>query len=340
MKSLVYMGPKQIEIRERPIPVINSGEALIKVKYCGICGSDLKIYRGKHSRIQPDTVLGHEFVGQVVDFKMADIHSEIKMGDYVVVEPIIHCHNCYYCKIGKYNLCNNRGIYGCDIDGAFAEFVKVPIDKIIKISNATNLKKMALVEPLAVAVSAVNKCNVKIGDRAVVLGGGPIGLLVSQVLQFTGVSKVIVSEINKFRIEMAKKLGLEAVNPKEIDLGEYTKTLNKDGVDIVIDTVGYPSAIKSALSLVRRGGLINIVSLYSESVPIDLLKIVYSELTLKGTFIYTYNDFLKAKELLEAGLIKVKPLISAIYPLKDAVKVFKEIEEGKIDYLKILIEIK
>lgn len=339
MRSIVYMGPKNIEIRERPMPVIKLGEALIKVKYCGICGSDIKIYKGKHSRIQPNMVLGHEFVGQIVDLKI-DNPVEVKIGDYVVVEPIVHCHHCYYCKTGRYNLCKERGIYGCDFDGAFAEFIKVKIDKMIKVLDASNLKKMALVEPLAVAVSAVNKCNVKVGDKALVLGGGPIGLLVSQVLQFAGVSKVIVSEINKFRIEMAKKLGLEAVNPKEIDLGEYTKTLNKDGVDIVIDTVGYPSAIKSALSLVRRGGLINIVSLYSESVPIDLLKIVYSELTLKGTFIYTYNDFLKAKELLEAGLIKVKPLISAIYPLKDAVKVFKEIEEGKIDYLKILIEIK
>lgn len=338
MKALVYMGPKQMEIRERPMPVIKLGEALIKVKYCGICGSDLKMYRGKHSRIQPDTVLGHEFVGQIVDLK-TDNSLEVKIGDYVVVEPIIHCHSCYYCKTGRYNLCNKRGIYGCEVDGAFAEFVKVSIDKMIKVLDVSDLKKMSLVEPLAVAVSAVNKCNVKVGDKALVLGGGPIGLLIGQVFQFAGVSNIILSEINNFRLEKAKKLGFEAVNPKEIDLGEYTKTLNKDGVDIVIDTVGYPSAIKSALSLVRRGGLINIVSLYSESVPIDLLKIVYSELTLKGTFIYTYNDFLKAKELLEAGLIKVKPLISAIYPLKDAAKVFKEIEEGEIDYLKILIEI-
>lgn len=337
MKSLVYVGPKQIEIRERPIPIIKSGEALIKVKYCGICGSDIKMYKGKHSRIQTDTVLGHEFVGQIVDLKI-DNPLEVKIGDYVVVEPIVHCHHCYYCKTGKYNLCEERGIYGCDIDGAFSEFVKVPINKIIKISDINDLKKMALVEPLAVAVSTVNKCNVKIGDRAVVLGGGPIGLLIGQVLQFAGALNVIISEINEFRLKKAKEIDLEAVNPKEINLGGKVRTLNKEGVDIVIDTVGHPSAIKSAFGLVRRGGLINIVALYSEPVPIDLRKIVYSELNLKGTFIYTYNDFLKAKELLEAGLIKVKPVISAIYPLKDVVKVFKEIEEG-IDYLKILIEI-
>ncbi len=337
MKGLVYMGPEDLRLMDRMEPKLADNQVLLKVKYCGICGSDMTMYAGKHTRLQPDTVLGHEFVGEVVEIR-TDKQSDLKIGDYVAVEPIIHCHQCFYCKSGRYNLCHHRGVYGCDVDGGFAELVQAPLDKIIKLPKSGELKKMALIEPLAVAVSVANKCQFRVGDTVVVLGGGTIGLLVAQVIEHSAAGNVIVSEIDPYRLQKARALGLKAVNPNQDDLESRVKELKKDGADVVIDSVGHAEAIKTAFELVRRGGLINIVALYHGKVPVDLLQLVYSEIDLMGTFIYTYQDFITAKELLERELIAAEALITAVYPLAEAVDVFKKMHYQN-EGLKTLIKV-
>ncbi|MCF6097141.1 alcohol dehydrogenase catalytic domain-containing protein [Thermovorax subterraneus] len=337
MKALVYWGPKDVRLMDRPKPEIQNDEVLIKVRYCGICGSDMTMYSGKHPRIRPGTVMGHEFVGEVVEIKTSK-KTDIEIGDFVVVEPMFNCHNCFYCKTGRYNLCDDVQMCGRDVDGGFAEFVKVQLDKVIKLSKSCDLKRMALTEPLAVAVSVVNKCKLKVGDTAVVLGGGPIGLLVAQVLRYSGASSVIVSEINEYRLQKAREMGFVAVNPNEEDLKSRVQNFNKVGADVVIDCVGHPSSFETALKLVRKGGLINIVALYHDKVSVDLLQIVYSEIDLKGTFVYTYNAFRTAKDLLEKGLIDVEPFITAVYPLENVVEAFERIYRGTDD-LKTLISV-
>ena len=337
MKALVYMGPEDVRLMDRPKPEIQNNEVLIKVKYCGICGSDMVMYYGNHTRLQPGTILGHEFVGKVVEIKATN-KTDLELGDHVAVEPIIHCHNCFYCKTGRYNLCLDRGICGCDVDGGFAEFIKVPLDKVIKLPKSCELKKMALIEPLAVAVSVVNKCELKVGDTAVVLGGGPIGLLVAQVVRYSGATGVIVSEINEYRLQKTREMGFVAVNPTKEELKSRVQGFNKFGADVVIDCVGHPLSIKTAFELLRRGGLINIVALYHDKVPVDLLQIVYSEIDLKGTFVYTYNDFLAAKDLLEKELIDVEPFITSVYLLENTVRVFEKIYH-EADGLKTLISV-
>jgi len=337
MKALVYMGAKDVRLMDRPKPEIQNDEVLIKVRYCGICGSDMTMYSGKHTRIRPGTILGHEFIGEVVEIKTTK-KTDLKIGDQVAVEPIFHCHNCFYCKIGRYNLCDDTRVCGREVDGGFAEFVKVPLDKVLKLSKSCELKKMALTEPLAVAVSVVNKCKLKVGDTAVVLGGGPIGLLVAHVIHYSGAASVIVSEINEYRLQKAREMGFVAVNPNEEDLKSRVQSFNKFGADVVIDCVGRPSSIETALKLVRKGGLINLVALYHDKVPVDMLQIVYSEIDLKGTFVYTYNDFRVAKSLLEKELIDVEPFITSVYSLEDAVKAFERIHQGA-DGLKTLISV-
>jgi len=337
MRSLIYVGPEDVRLMDRPKPELRHNEVLIRVKYCGICGSDLTMYSGNHTRLQPDTVLGHEFVGEITEIKTTQ-KTGLDIGDHVAVEPIIHCHNCFYCKTGRYNLCHERGIYGCEVDGGFAEFVKAPLDKVIKLAKSCDLKKMSLLEPLAVAVSVVNKCKFEVGATVVVLGAGPIGLLVAQVMRYSGTAGVIVSEINEYRRQKAQEMGFVAVNPGEEDLKSLVQGSNKFGADVVVDAVGHPSSIKTAFELVRRGGLVNIVALHHHKVMVDLLKIVYSEIDLKGTFIYTYNDFCAAKDLLEKDLIDVEPFITAVYPLEDVVGVFEGIYRGD-NGLKTLIKI-
>jgi len=337
MKALVYVGPKDVRLMDRPKPELQDNEVLIKVRYCGVCGSDITMYLGKHTRIRSGTIMGHEFLGEVAEIK-ANRKTDLEIGDCVTVEPIVHCHDCFYCKTGRYNLCFSRGICGCDVDGGFAEFVKVPLDKIIKLSKSCDFKKMAIIEPLAVAVSAVSKCKLQIGDTAVILGGGPIGLLIAQVMRYRGATGIIVSEINTYRLQKAQEMGFVAVNPNKENLISTVKGFNELGADVVVDTVGNHSSVETAFKLVRRAGLINLVALYHEMIPIDLLQIVYSEINLKGTFVYTYNDFRGAKNLLEKGIFDVKPFITDVYPLEDAAEVFEKIYR-RDNGLKTLIEI-
>jgi len=336
MRSLVYKGPNELKIEEKPKPQLKSGEVLIKVKYCGICGSDITIWKGKHPRAKSGVILGHEFTGEIVE--MYDVNSNLCIGDKVVVEPLIHCHRCDYCKEGKYNLCNKIGLYGIDENGAFAEYVKVSSDKVIPLSLSADLKKMTIVEPLAVAINAVSKSNIKLGDTVVILGAGPIGLLIAQVARDAGAAKIIVSEINESRLKRAKDMGFIIINPQEEDIKKEIKKINPNGADLVFDVAGHPSVVDSAFKIVKKGGEINVVAIYTQKALISLQKLAYSELTIKGTFIYTWKDFYRAKILLENDLIDSKSIITHIFPFEDSIKGFEMMKEG-FDGIKILIEI-
>lgn len=336
MRSLVYKGPNELKIEEKPKPQLKFGEVLIKVKYCGICGSDITIWKGKHPRAKSGVILGHEFTGEIVE--MDEVNSNLSIGDKVVVEPLIHCHRCDYCKEGKYNLCNKIGLYGIDENGAFTEYVKVLSDKVIPLSPSTDLKKMTLVEPLAVVVNAVSKSNIKLGDTVAVLGAGTIGLLVAQVVRDAGAAKIIVSEINELRLKRAKKLGFIIINPQKEDVEKEVKKISPKGADLVFDVAGYPSVVNSAFKIVKKGGEINVVAIYTQESLVSLQKLAYSELTMKGTFIYTWEDFYRAKILLENDLIDSKSIITHIFPFKDSIKGFEMMKEG-FDGIKILVEI-
>jgi len=334
VKSLIYYNPGEVRVVERPIPQIREGEVLIRVKYGGICGSDIKIMKGHHDRAVPGVILGHEFVGEIAEIK--GNYHDIKVGDAVIVEPLVHCHTCYYCKTGKYNLCNEIGVLGTDLDGGFAEYVKIARDKVFKI-YPEKMKKMALVEPLAVAVNAVNNCYVGSEILAVVLGGGTIGLLMAQLLRKRG-ARVIISEINDYRIKKAGTLGFTVFNPLKDDLEKEVRKLDKNGADLVIDAVGHPSVTDVAFRLVKKNGVINIIGISSEKFLLDLKSVVYSQLNIRGSFIYTFKDFLTARKLIDKDIIEVVPLISHIFPLNEAEKGFEVMKTGE-DCLKVLLRI-
>lgn len=333
MKSLIYAAPGEVKVTDRPKPELADGEVLIKVKYCGICGSDLKIMKGKHDRAKPGIIMGHEFIGEVADMKGS--FPELKIGDPVAVEPLVHCHKCYYCKSGKYNLCNEIGVLGTDLDGGFAEYVKISGDKVFKL-NTDNYKKMALIEPLAVSVHVVNGCNAGPGSSAVVLGGGTIGLLTAQLLRNSG-AEVLVSEIDDYRIRKAEGLGLSVINPLQEDIEKKAKELDSYGIDIVVDAVGHSAVTDTAFKLVKKDGLISIVGISGEEYPLNINSVVYFQLNIKGSFIYTYKDFFTAKKLLENELVEVEPLISHVFSLDEAAKGFEVMKSGK-DCLKVLIK--
>jgi threonine dehydrogenase-like Zn-dependent dehydrogenase len=187
MKSIVYRNTQTITVEEKPIPEIGPGEALVKVAYVGVCGSDMNIYQGMHPRAKAPLVMGHEFSGVIEKGP-----SEWPKGTPVTVYPLLSCGQCDPCRNGYAHVCNTLRLIGIDCDGAMAEFVKVPVEKLLKIPPNLSLKLGAFLEPLAVGVHAVRRSGYKPGDRAVVFGAGPIGLCVATCLKYFGASEVII----------------------------------------------------------------------------------------------------------------------------------------------------
>jgi len=239
MKAAVWYGENDIRIEQREKPSTKEGEVLIKVEAVGICGTDLMIYQGKFPRSRPPLIPGHEFAGEIVATK--NVPSNLKVGDRVVVNPLIFCGRCVACRMGFPNVCQKLGLIGVDIDGSFAEFVKASWEKVHRIPSDFSWETAALIEPVAVAVHAVKSSACKIGDSVAVLGAGPIGMLIAMVARTAEASQVILTEVLKYRLGLAEKLGFCAVDSSGNDVVEkiYKMTKGK-GADVVFDTAAAP----------------------------------------------------------------------------------------------------
>ena len=327
MKALVWHGKNLVRPGEVDRPECREGEAIIAVKNAGICGSDLTIYEGKHTRAKAPLIMGHEFSGVIVERK-GDDRPDLKVGDRVTVEPTFYCGVCELCRSGNYHICAKKGLYGIDVDGAFAEFVRVSLKSIYKLPQGASFEEGAMVEPLAVAVRSIGLSRLMIGEFVAVLGAGPIGLLTAQVARAAGAAKVVVVEPVEFRRKMAEGLGFPAVNAEGATLENILKTTGGHEIDIVFDAAGAAPAALLETQLVRRAGRIVLVALYKNPVPYDLRIIAFTELQVIGVCVYTSKDFSKAVSLLEGGKIQLAPLVTHRYPVEEGVEAFQTLTKG------------
>ncbi|MBC7331387.1 MAG: alcohol dehydrogenase catalytic domain-containing protein [Synergistetes bacterium] len=318
MKALVYEGPHEVRFKDVPVPQLKEGEALIRVAYAGICGSDLMISAGKHPRARPPLILGHEFCGEVVD--VYDSKDKGWVGKRVAVEPLISCGECRPCLEGNYHVCEKLGFYGIDAPGGMAEYVAVSTGRLYDVEGLS-LEDAALVEPLAVAVHAVRRSNFKVGERAVVFGGGAIGNLLSQVLLSSGASEVIVSEVSSYRREYLKKLPIKVVSPDE-------GALENNGADVVFEAAGVPETVEKALDVTRVRGTLVQVGLPKAPVPSNLVKLAFKEITWIGCRVYNRWDYLASIDLLRQGKINKEALITHILPLEEGANGIEMLKSG------------
>lgn len=335
MKAAIWYGENEIRVEEHEKPSIKEGEVLIKVKTVGICGTDLMIYKGEFPRSRPPLIPGHEFAGEVVATK--DIQSNLKIGDRVVVNPLIFCGRCIACRMGFPHVCTKLKLIGVDVDGSFAEFVKASWEKVYRIPSDFPFQTAALGEPTAVALHAVKSSACAVGDSVVVLGAGPIGLLVAMIAKIAGASKVIVTEVLKYRFKLAEELGFCVIDSSRDDVGEKIRRMTKNrGVDIVFDTAAVPQTASQLTSLIRPRGQIIVVGLCKQPATIDLLNIIFKEGHLQGSRVYSEMDFEKAVELVTSGKLKIDPLITHRLNLKEINEGIKLLEKGK-DVMKVVI---
>jgi (R,R)-butanediol dehydrogenase / meso-butanediol dehydrogenase / diacetyl reductase len=315
MKAAVWHGPHDVRLGEVGKPSLQEGEVLIRVSHAGICGSDLSIYTGKHWRAKPPLTMGHEFSGSVVD--VASSEPGFQPGDSVVVEPLLPCGKCYVCQSGAYHACKDLKLIGIDVDGAFAEYVKAPAHRVYMVPQEISPAEAALVEPTAVAVHAVKRSRLKLGDQAVVLGAGPIGLLVAQVARVVTSRPVEVVEIADWRLQQARELGLDPIDAKAVDpQKEILDRTGGRGADVLFDAAGAAPTARQQPVLTRIQGQVVMVAMPKEPLPVDLAAFALREIEMIGVKVYDRSDYEAAISLVAESRVDVQALISHILPLE------------------------
>lgn len=326
--ALRFYGVGDIRVENILNPICNPKEALVKVKYAGICGSDLHIFRkGMFIKFTPIT-MGHEFSG-VVEAIGSEV-SELSPGDHVIGDPRVSCNNCKWCQAGSYNLCPELGFIGEVLPGCFAEYVVIDSKKLFKIPSSINLKEAALVEPLAVALHIIQSSNLSRSDAIGIVGAGTIGLLTLLVVQKFYTKNVTMIDISSIRLEKAKILGARKIMQKfPINFSER--------VDVVIETAGCEETLNNSFRWLNPQGKLMMCGLYENDIQIDPNNIIYKELKLIGKNAYDTEDIEKAIELLSNKYIKVGSIITDILPLSEAVKGFELLTSSEKKSIKVLL---
>ncbi|GAB3963570.1 alcohol dehydrogenase catalytic domain-containing protein [Actinoallomurus acanthiterrae] len=321
LPALIWEGGTDAAVVEVPRPETREGWSRVRVGYTGLCGSDLHILAGEHIRARPGTVIGHEFVG-TLDEPAAGLPA----GTPVFVNPMVHCGVCDACARGLVHICRSLTSVGIDYPGGACPEVVVPDYGLYPLPPGMRLVDAALVEPLSVGVRAVRRGEVRLGDRVHVIGAGPIGCIVGLLAGMAGAVEVTVSEPSAFRREQAAALGLTVVE------GGAAPT-----ADVVFDATGHPAAAPEITSWSRPSGRIVLVGAYPPAPqPTALLSIMFAELTLVGTRIYTRQDILAAIELIASGRVDVSRFVTEVVPLRDAAKAVERLRAGTA--MKLLLD--
>jgi (R,R)-butanediol dehydrogenase/meso-butanediol dehydrogenase/diacetyl reductase len=331
MKAALWYGVKDVRVEEIEEPKVLEGTVKVKVKWCGICGSDLHEYLGGPIFIpvgQPHplsknvapVVLGHEFSGEVVE--VGEGVSKFKKGDRVIVEPMVVCGECPACKEGKYNLCEKLGFHGlCGSGGGFAEYTVFPQEYIHKIPEGMSYEQAALVEPMAVALHSIRIAKFVTGNTALVLGSGPIGLATIECLKAAGASLVIVLQRKSIRQEYAKRAGADYVlDPNECDIATEVKKLTDGlGVDVAFETTGAKIGLDTGLDSLKFEGTLVVTSIWEGEVNINPNKLVFTEKKIVGTLAYRH-EFPATMAQMKDGRIKAEGYITSKVYIDDIVE--------------------
>ncbi|MBY9014854.1 MAG: alcohol dehydrogenase catalytic domain-containing protein [Candidatus Lokiarchaeota archaeon] len=336
MRGAYFSEVHKVEIKEDlPKPEISGDEVLIRVKNCGICGSDIGSYLTGAMESQ-QIILGHEFSGEIAE--IGDNVKKMKIGDRVTANPNVPCLDCYYCRHGLENMCIFYTI-GVTHDGALTEFVKVRADRIHKLPESVSFEEGALVEPLSNGVQAVRNSGFKVGDTTAVFGAGPIGLMTIQVLKAAGASKIYVLEPIEAKQQLALKLGADKVfGPKM--WGKIIKLTSKIGPDYVYDCVGLPETIMNSMQLVRMGGTIMIIGMHPE--PFEMkgfLQFLSKNITMIGMYLVDQESYSTALRLIEQKRVDILPLITKRIKLDEVPVAIDNLSKGLHDDIKIMVEI-
>ncbi len=334
MKGAVLHGVRDVRVESVADPRPGPGEVLIRIRACGVCGTDNSLYRGDYPGAYP-VVIGHELAGEVVELG-AGVHG-LAAGQRVTVDPNKVCHACPYCRAGQEHLCENVSSMGVHRDGADAEYCVMPASNVYALPQALSFEEAAFSEPLACAVHGVDLAGVRLGDTVLVVGGGPMGNLITQCALRAGAATIVVSEPIAGRRKLAAGHGAtHLIDPGRQDVDQEMKRIRRIGADVVFEVAGNPDAQAACLAQARRGGTVMFfgVSPQDRHIRVNPFQINENELRILGSY---NNPFATARavELLAAGAVRVAELVSHRLALKDYLEVFRLF--GGPDTMKLMV---
>jgi L-iditol 2-dehydrogenase len=334
MIQAIMTEPGKIKFQEVEEKVVADNQKKVKIKCIGVCGSDIHVFHGKHPYTSYPVVQGHEVSAVVVQIGK-DV-TNVKVGDVVVIQPQVVCGRCYSCTHGMYNACENLKVMGFQTTGMASEYFVVDAQKALKLPDGMSFEHGAMLEPLAVAVHAVRRFGSVKDKGVVVLGGGTIGNLVAQTVKALGAEKVLLSEISSYRLQTAQKCGIETVNPESENLKDTIRNVfGENGADVIFECVGINTTMKHAIEYARKGSDIIVVGVFADLGTINMGFVQDHELRLTGTAMYRTEDFQKAIQLVNQGLIEFDALITNRVKFKDYLSAYQTIDEKKDEVMKI-----
>lgn len=335
MKACVFKtSGAPLEVIEVPDPKAGPGEVVVRVKNCGICGSDL--HAAQYGLVPAGTIMGHEF-SAVVDELGAGV-TGFRPGDPVMVVPMINCGECEFCRSGQAILCNKGTGIGFEAPGAYAEKVRTRPEVLLKMPPGLSHRAAATVEPVVVGLHGLHRSKLLAGETCVVMGAGPIGLVTTMWARFAGARAVVVSEMAEGRRAMALKMGADVVvNPRERSPVKELVEMTGDGPDVVFECIGVPGTIGQAIRYVRKGGRVIVIGACPENDTISPMRALKREVDLRFSSGADPGEFQTAMALLASGKISTEPMISHVVGINDFPRAFSELSRPT-DQCKVMLE--
>ena len=342
MKALLLEEYNKLSITDMPEPEVGEHDVLVQIKACGICGSDIHGFDGSSGRRVPPLIMGHEAAGVVA--QTGDAVTKTKEGDRVTFDSMVSCGQCFFCRRGEMNLCDNRRVLGVSCEdyrqhGCFAEYAVVPEHIIYPMPDNLAFEHAAMIEPVSVAVHAVKRTPITKGDTAAVIGVGMIGLLVVQALKAAGCSKIIAVDLAEEKLKLAQELGADlSVNPKTTDaVKSIQEATDGRGADVTMEVVGATPTVKTAIEGARKGGHVTLVGNLAPEVDFPLQSVVTRELTIYGSCA-SNGEYPECIDLLARGVIQAEPLISAKAPLEEGADWFDRLYAAEAGLMKVILQ--
>lgn len=339
MKAAVLKDWMDLELCDVPVPVPGENEALIKVRLAGVCGSDITVYKGKHMTATVPTILSHEILGEIVTLPEG-YNGPFQVGQRVLMNPVISCGECAACKAGLGHVCENLKLLGIHVDGGFAEYTKVGVDKLVALDEDIPDDVAILGEPFAVGYHIMERSQVQKGDKIFISGGATVGLYIALFARAWGAERIIISEINEPRRQFVESMGFETIDPTKTDAMELMKEVTGgSGFDIVYDTSGAASCILQMPDLCRCGGKLLSLGLSGDAYQFIIGKVSFKEITLIGNRLYSQEDFEKGVRFVEDNwkTLGLDRMVTDRLPLSDIEKALHMMLDGE-NICKIIID--
>lgn len=342
MKALVLKEYKNLSYEHVQQPSYGADDLFVRVKACAICGSDVQGIDGSTGRRKPPIIMGHEAAG-VVEAVGKGVKG-FKVGDRITFDSTIFCGECFFCRKGQINLCDNRRVLGVSCDeyhqnGAFAEYVTIPYRIAHHVPDGVSFEQAAMVEPVSIALHAVSLCPISANDTALVVGAGMIGLFIIQILRIVGCGQIIAVDIDPNKFELARKLGATTCLESDRDdlMQRILHLTNGRGADVGFEVVGITPTIQTAVQGVRKGGSLVLVGNLKPQVDLPLQSVVTRQLSVYGSCASS-GEYPTCLDLIESGKVNVNALISASAPLKDGASWFERLYQKEPGLMKVILK--